>query len=66
MAGQRVLWWESSKGKRKEGERQAHLSGGKGESVRVSREGGFRDMTHHAGAVHWRANTLEPIKNNQP
>lgn len=40
-------------------EGQTHLRGGKGESVRVSREGEIRDMTHHAGAAHWRANTLE-------
>lgn len=60
-----MLCWESSKEKAKKGgERQAHLSGGKGESVRVSREGVIRDMTHHAGAVHWRANTLEPIQTN--
>lgn len=26
----------------------------------MSREGEIRDMTHHAGAAHWRANTLEP------
>lgn len=44
-------------GKATEG--QTHLRGGKSESVRVSREGEIRDMTHHAGAAHWRANTLE-------
>lgn len=43
---------------------QAYLGGGKGESVRVSREGVFRDMTHHAEAVPLRASTLEPTERN--
>lgn len=38
---------------------QTHLRGGKGESVRVPREGQIRDMTHHAGAAHRRADALE-------
>lgn len=39
-----------------------HLSGRESESVRVSRQGEIRDMTHHAGAAHRRANTLEVRK----
>lgn len=36
-----------------------HLRGGESKSVRVSREGGIRGMTRHAGAAHRRANTLK-------
>lgn len=48
-------------GAAQEGEKggHTHLRGGKSKSVRVSRQGEIRDMTHHAGAAHWRANTLE-------
>lgn len=52
------------KRERKGRDGQTHLSGGKGESVRMSREGVIRDMTHHTGAAHWRANTLEPTETN--
>lgn len=38
---------------------QTHLRGGESKSVRVSREGGIRGMTRHAGAAHRRANTLK-------
>ena len=49
-------------GRKKGREGQTHLSGGKGEIVRMPREGVIRDKTHHAGAFHWRANTLEPTE----
>lgn len=48
---------EGKKGKERKG--QTHLGGGKGVSVRVSRQGEIRDMSHHAGAAHWRASTLQ-------
>lgn len=38
---------------------QTHLRGGESKSVRVSREGGIRGMSRHAGAAHRRANTLK-------
>lgn len=52
----------SLKKERKGREGQTHLRGGESESVRVSRQGEIRDMTHHAGAAHRRANTLKVRK----
>lgn len=46
--------------KETEGRGQPYLRGGKGASVRMSIEGVVRNVAHHAGAVHRRANALEP------